>query len=501
MIHETQALIGEHVRTADVCVIGSGPGGATVAKELSARGVKVVLLEAGPMFDFTRSTREAGAFLTQYVQEASMRSTIGNVCVATMQAEVVGGTSEINSAIFKPLPDRLLREWIEDEKLKDLSLDEMHEHFRYLEEDMGAKDTEMEAQGPKNLIVKRGFDAMGWDSHPLRRVVQGCEGAGDCLTGCPSGAKRTMGATYVPQASAQGADIYPLCRAKKIIVKGGKAQGVVADILDPETRKPQGKMTVHAKAVVCSAGVIWSPLLLRRSGVKARGWVGRNLRMHIGVAVLARFEEEVSGWYGATQGWGSNALFHRGLVMETIWVPPAVFSARLPGIGHDYLERLKNYKHYTSIATKPKGCSTGIIRELGGAPFLFMNIRKEDVVETALGVKASVDALFAAGAKEVYPGVYGAPWVMTDPAQSSIFANKRFKANHFEYVGNHVFGTCKMGGNPRKSVVNSWCESHHVKDLFVCDSSIFPTGSINNPQQTIMAFSRRAALHMADRYN
>lgn len=499
MIHDTEQLSGDQVRTADVCVIGSGPGGATVAKELAERGLKVVVLESGPVFNYKRSTREAGDFLARYIQEASMRSSIGNVCVAMMQGEMLGGTSEINSAIFKPLPDKLMREWIEEYKLKDISLEEMHGHFRHLEREIGAEDTAMDIQGPKNMIVKRGFDALGWDSHPLKRAVQRCEGAGDCLTGCPSGAKKTMGATYIPKASEYGADFYPLCRAQKVIVEKNRAKGVVAEILDPKTRKSKGKLVVHAKAVVCSAGVVWSPLLLRRSGLRNR-WIGKNLRMHIGVAVLARFKEEVGGWYGATQGWGSNALFHRGLVMETIWVPPAVFSARLPGIGHEYLERLKNYKHYTSIATKPRGCSTGWVREVGGGPFLFLNVREEDVRETAIGVKASVDALFAAGATEVYPGVYGAPEVMKSPEESKVFTRKRFKANHFEYVGNHVFGTCRMGSDRRKSVVDSWCETHEVQDLFVCDSSIFPTGSINNPQETIMAFSRRAALHMADRY-
>ena len=84
MIHQTEKLEGEHVRETDVCVIGSGPGGATVAKELSERGLDVILLESGPVFNFQKSSREPGEFLSRYVQEASMRSTIGNVFVPTI---------------------------------------------------------------------------------------------------------------------------------------------------------------------------------------------------------------------------------------------------------------------------------------------------------------------------------------------------------------------------------------------------------------------------------
>ena len=501
MIHDTKDLEGSHVRRTDVCVIGSGPGGSTVAKELSERGLNVILLESGPAFDYRQSTRETGQFLSKYVQEASFRSTLGNVFIATMQGEMLGGTSEMNSAIFKPLPDKILREWIEEYELKDITLEDMHAHFRALEKELGAIDTEAEAQGPKNLLVKRGLEKLGWESHPLRRVVQGCKGASDCMTGCPVGAKRTMSETFIPQASDNGADIYPLCRVHHILIENRQAKGVVAHILDEKTGEQKGELTVHAKAVVSSAGVIWSPLLLRRSGVKGNGWVGRNLRMHIGVAALGLFDEEVHGWYGATQGWGSNVLFHRGLVLETIWAPPAIFTARLPGIGHEYLARLKRYRNCTAVATKPRGVSTGWLSEnRKGEPFLWLYVRQEDADETALGLKAAIDILFAAGAKEVYPGTYGLPWVMKDPKESEILLKKRFKPSSFEYVGNHVFGTCRMGGRASRSVVDSWCETHEVRGLYVCDSSIFPTGSINNPQETIMAFSRRAALRIAERY-
>ena len=130
-----------------------------------------------------------------------------------------------------------------------------------------------------------------------------------------------------------------------------------------------------------------------------------------------------------------------------------------------------------------------------------MKVKQADADEAAIGLKACVDALFAAGAKRVLPGCFGAPWVMKDPSESDILLTKRFPPSSFEFVANHVFGTCRMGSNPKKSVVDSWSEVHGCRDLFVCDSSIFPTGMVNNPQGTIMAFSRRTAHYMAERYN
>lgn len=501
MIHETDKIHSDQIRTTDVCVIGSGPGGAVVAKELAELGLHVVLLEAGTRIDTKTSTREPGEFLSRFMQQGGLRAMLGNTFVASMQAEALGGTAEVNSAILKPMPDSILKEWIENYELTDLSVEEMHKHYTAVEEELGVRPTETEALGPKNQVVKRGFEALGWDNQALTRAVVKCQGAADCLTACPSGAKRTMSTTYLPKASQAGADIYPLCRARYILRDKDRAIGVRADILDPKTRKPRADMTVYAKAVVVSAGVMSSPLILRRSGIKGHGWVGRNLCAHIGVAAFGLFEEEIHGWWGATQGWGSNEFFHRGMVLEALWSPPAVLATRLPGVGHEYLRELKDFGHYTVIATKPRGVSRGRVTEgLNGQPFCLFWVDQEDADETAFGLKACVDALFAAGAKRVLPGCYGAPWIMKDPSDSRIFLTQRFPPSSFEFVANHVFGTCRMGGDPQESVVNSWSEVHTCRDLFVCDSSIFPTGIVNNPQETIMAFSRRTAHHIAKRY-
>ncbi len=501
MIHKTEDITNDQIRTADVCVIGSGPGGAVVAKELAESGLSVVVLESGPQLTHRISTRDPGAFFSKYMQQGGLRALLGNTFLASMQAEVIGGTSEVNSAIIKMIPNKILKEWIEEYELSGISVEEMRQHYEIVTAELGVRPTEDEAQGPHNKLVKLGLERLGWDSHPLHRAVRNCEGASDCLTACPSGAKRTMSVTFIPRASEAGADIYPLCRARYILREGGRAVGVRADFLDPETRQPRAEMTVYAKAVVLSAGVMWSPILLRRSGIKGNGWVGKNLCGHIGVAAFGLFDEKVDGWWGASQGWGSNEFFHRGLVLESLWSPPAVMATRLPGVGHEYLRELKNFDHYAIMATKPRGVSRGWVREgLNSQPFCWMKVNQADADEAALGLKACVETLFAGGAKRVLPGCYGAPWVMKEPSESDILLTKRFPPSSFEFVANHVFGTCRMGSNPRTSVVDSWSEVHTCRDLFVCDSSIFPTGIVNNPQGSIMAFSRRTAHHIAERY-
>lgn len=500
MIHDPSALHGEIERTTDVCVIGSGPGGAVVARELAERGLRVIVLEAGPWLRSETSTRDNGEYMTRYIQDNGMRASFGNAFISTIQAEVVGGTSEINSAIFKRLPDKILKEWIEEYNLSDLSVEEFHEHFDVIEREMHVEPSNPDTQGPKNRLIQRGFEALGWESHPLTRATRSCEGASDCMTGCPSRAKQTISTTYIPKASDAGAEIFPLCRAKTILLHKGRAQGVIADILDPDTRKPKGQISIFSQVVVSSAGVLWSPLLLKRAGLK-HPWLGHNLRFHLGVAAMATFDEITSPWVGAIQGWGSYAMLERGLVMESFWTLPSIIASRLPGIGHEWQARLKQLRHCAAIATKPRGCSSGFVFEgSNGRPSLYFYVRQPDVDEVAFGLKACIDVLFASGAREVFPGCFGLPKVLTHPDQAKPLIERRWKASDFEFAGTHVFGTCRMGGDPKLSVVDSFSESHQIRDLFVCDSSILPTGTVSNPQETIMAFSRRTALHIAERY-
>ena len=65
---------------------------------------------------------------------------------------------------------------------------------------------------------------------------------------------------------------------------------------------------------------------------------------------------------------------------------------------------------------------------------------------------------------------------------------------------NHEIGGARMGSDPRRSVVDKFCRSHDVPNLYVVDASVFPSSSEKNPTHTIMALAARTAEHIADRF-
>jgi choline dehydrogenase-like flavoprotein len=73
-------------------------------------------------------------------------------------------------------------------------------------------------------------------------------------------------------------------------------------------------------------------------------------------------------------------------------------------------------------------------------------------------------------------------------------------SNFQEPTFNHQLGGCRMGSDARTSVVDAFCRSHDVPNLYVVDGSVFPSSSEKNPTLTIMALAARTADHISDRF-
>jgi choline dehydrogenase-like flavoprotein len=89
---------------------------------------------------------------------------------------------------------------------------------------------------------------------------------------------------------------------------------------------------------------------------------------------------------------------------------------------------------------------------------------------------------------------------MTEWCRSILEASKgEIHSSTPEPATNHEIGGCRMGSDPKQSVVNEFCRSHDVANLYVVDASVFPNASEKNPTLTIMALALRSADNIADR--
>jgi choline dehydrogenase-like flavoprotein len=107
--------------------------------------------------------------------------------------------------------------------------------------------------------------------------------------------------------------------------------------------------------------------------------------------------------------------------------------------------------------------------------------------------------MFAAGAREVLPGVHGLPDRIHSVDEIAALADVPEDPRFFHCIAAHLFGTAKMGLGQSSSVVGPELEAHELRGLYVFDSSVFPTNMGVNPQHTISAVSWLASERLAER--
>ena len=481
----------------DVAIVGSGPGGAVVARELAEAGVRVVLIEEGPAFTPVDYELDGGFSMARTMREGGLRATTGTV-MPTMQAIALGGGSLVNSAICVRSPEHVLARWCRDYELERTSRADLDPHYDAVGAFLGISPTPEDVQGARNLLFKRGCEALDYACEPIQRNVRGCRGSGECFTGCRSRAKQSMDISYVPAALRAGASVLTSVRVEAVRCEGRRVTGVDGRVVEPFTGRRGHRVRVNARIVVLAAGCMATPVLLKKSGglANSSGQVGENLRFHPGVAAMGIFPDKVNPQFGATQGYHSEQFIRAGFKLETLWAPPAILAVRMPGSGHVLKQRLSRVP-YSAIWDAIGSCNRSIgrvqVRRRGLDPKLVWRLHPDDIPILARALYTLVEIFFAAGAHTVLPGVHGVPPEMRSISEADVLRTHPLRASAFVLGGNHAFCTTRMHGDPARGVVDEMGRCHGIDNLYVADTGVFPECPSVNPMWTAMALAHRTA--------
>ncbi|MEY4745152.1 MAG: hypothetical protein RL272_1097 [Candidatus Parcubacteria bacterium] len=485
--------------TCEALVVGSGPGGAVVAKELAEAGMDVILLEEGPPFGVADFRKDAGATMQRTLRGCGTRVAMGNAYMPTMQAVALGGGSLINSAICARMPDFAFEKWQERAGI-GITREALDPHYARVERFLGVEPTAPDVLGRRNLRFKAGCDALGISSEPAPRNVSGCKGSSECFTGCPTGAKRSTDVSYVPAAIRAGASVYTSVRAEHLLHDGDIVRGIRGHVVEPFTSREGHDVEIRADIVVLAAGCMQTPVILQKSGLGGR-WVGDELQLHPGLAIMAMYEETIDPWVGATQGYHSLQYLKEGLKIEVLWAPPAILATRLPGIGHAYQRNLLNYDRMAPFdVISAADRSRGRVRasRLGWNPRISFHLHEVDMALLMRGLGILSDICWASGAVGVLPGINGLPDTLSSKAEAEILRTAKVAPSDAIIGSNHAFGTTRMSRRPEDGVVDEYGRHHRMRNLYVADTGIFVGSPAVNPMLTCMALADRIAKGIAE---
>jgi long-chain-alcohol oxidase len=479
------------VLECDVCVVGSGAGGGVAAGVLAAAGLDVVVLEAGEYHDDADFDGAERAGLRNLYLDAGGAAT-ADESVLLVAGECLGGGTVVNYTTSFRTPEDVRSEWAAAgvpafaSPEFDRSLDAVCARF--------GVNTDHSRPSRRDAVFKRGLDELGWHAAAIPRNVIGCDqgrSCGYCGYGCRLGAKQSTVKTWLVDAQAADARILARTRAERVLVEDGAARGVQAMTVGGL------RVTVRSRAVVMACGALKTPVLLRQSGLRNPN-IGRHLRLQPVAAVAGIFDDEIRPWEGTMQAVYSDE--HRdldggyGVKYETAATHPSLPAALLPwrGSAH-HAELMRALPRLVGIGVLLRDRGSGEVRVgRDGRPAVRYRLSPYDARHVRAGLDGAAAILEAAGARRIVSSQ--SRWVAYEPGRDGDHERFLRDADACGYGSGrmllasfHQLGSARMGGSPDTSACDPEGTTWEVRDLVVCDGSIFPTASGVNPMISIAA--------------
>jgi len=486
---------------AEVCVIGSGAGGAVVAKELAEAGRDVILLEQGGYYTKDDFTQREDEMMPLLYEDMGQRATEdGSIII--LQGRNVGGSTVHNLCYCFRTPAAILEKWRRQDDVRDMSYEQLVPSFERVERMLKVKPILPHEVNTLNNKIREGCEKLGYHGLVSHHNRENCTTSGFCLLGCPFDAKQSMLITYVPAASAAGARIYADCPVTAIRADRSRVRTVEASVVDPH-RRPRHTLRVDAQVVMLSAGAINSPQILLNSGIaNSSGQVGNNLHLHPSVLIAGIYDEDIYGYRGIPQSYYVDEFIDldrdpdSGYIIMPVYGFPVATASQLPGLGTAHWEVMKNYHRMVGILVLLHDESAGSVRvDRTGKPVIGYRLSPKDTRQMLDGMRHCAEILFASGARKVLVPYESPLWLNPGDDLNAINA-RGLRPNDIPIASTHPQSTSRMGGDRNRSVVNSWCQSHDLKNLFVCDMSVFPTSLGAPPQISTASIADRSAQYI-----
>lgn len=483
-------------RTVEVCVIGSGYGGATAAWELALAGREVLVLEEGGDRTGPRLTQRDGAMYDQLYMDRGGRTT-SDRSISVLQGRALGGGGVINACDVVPFHEEVMRHWQRQHGLTGFGPEALAPFSARALEDLSANFPREDQLNANNRLLRKGSEALGWKGEVMRHNRVDCGGVGTCLIGCPLDRKRNARFVAIPEAQRAGAIFYTRARVTKLEDPTAELKTLRVQRLDAKGYHAVGELTVRAKVVILAANAIGSTALLLRSGV-GNAQVGRHVSLQPQLPITARFDEEVRFARGIPQAYAVTQfeqLDHPqhglwGFRVEAIAGTPGIVGSILPEVGAAGVESMKQFQHLAAALLLAPDASPGRVRvEANGRLRVDFPFDDELRARFRAAVKAAARVYFAAGAKEVQVPLVPALRLRSEADLTAVDAIP-FASATAPFLSAHQQGGVRFSPNERDGAANPDGLVYGTRGVFVVDSSGFPSSASSHTMAPIITVSR-----------
>jgi choline dehydrogenase-like flavoprotein len=526
----------------DVCVIGSGPAGGVLSKELAEAGAKVVLVEAGRSMKFEDfhyhawpyqkpylGTQEYGTPPDAYPQElqkAIRYDDCDDVSVDRIRA--VGGRSIHWNAVALRFAERDFRDYSlegveEDWPLSYQDLAPCYSHVERMIGVTGSRENldivpDGEFLPPLNLrcseeIVKRACGELGIRLVPTRKAVltvpydgrPPCHYCGRCMSGCDVGAVFSTPVSMFPKAQKTGNFTLLERKIARELLTDNEGRVRSVSLIDTSTKREE-EVRAAFFAICCGAPESARLLLNSRSSrfphglANSNDMVGRYLNGNVAAEKYGYLDELAGTSPVNNDGATDHAYiprfnhlhgkkkyvggFHYQLNYAGFLFPYQ--SKYLQGFGKQFKEQVRNLQ--------PGFVQLGGWGKVMARPENRVTVDPHQVDSYGIPIPV-IHFRFSQNDVDLWNDIVQNSTEILEKAKASTMFDTISAPTGF---GSHEGGTVRMGKDPRTSVLNSYCQAHEVNNLFVVGGSAFTTYPEKNPTLTIMALAVRTARYLAE---
>jgi choline dehydrogenase-like flavoprotein len=486
-------LVPAHAERYDVIVVGSGAGGGIIAGEVAESGRRVLLLEAGPLQSAAQHERwEAKAnHEIWFPFDLALDRDGQHAPLPLLRGRCVGGTTTVNTKVALRPGEEDYRKWFEAGGLvgeggAPFAEADLLPYLERVERRLGVRVRTDWSQCV--ATVAPAFEELGCPLEPVVSYTDvNCYRCGSCLQGCPTNAGKSTLNTYIrPATVLSGLELEPGAFVRRVVIEdrgdGPQATGVEwtdAGGLD---------RSASADVVVVAGGALGTPGILLRSGVREHAGhspsselIGQTLGFHFGRLVEGIFDEvqDAHDVYPiSAHSMQRMRDADGGYIIEAATIQdPIGFAIALcdehdtPIWGQELVDVCKQYRYTTGLLAMVNDENNGhcIVDEQGRDRYSFA-LSGTERQRIADSVTFAQEVLRRAGARRI--------------VQTNIYST-------------HPQGSCRMGADPNRAVVDGHAESHDIRRLFIGDGSVVPRTLSVNPSLTIMALATRTAQYIA----
>jgi choline dehydrogenase-like flavoprotein len=469
--------------TTDVCVIGSGAGGAVVAYQAARRGRSTLIVERGPYLQGRDMSHDEVRMVARLFKDGGLQLNT-SMDMFILQGSCVGGSTVLaNYAMFRPA-EEIFDEWV---RLgAPLDRPQLRRSFERIERTLGAAPANQDTMSAGSRVLLDGARATGLDVRWMLKALGDCNGCGGCNIGCVWDHKRSALTTFIPWAERDGARVLADTTVQRILWSRGKVVG-----LEATTGPDEEPLRILARSVVVSGGAIGSPGLLLKSQIRRRGRVGRRASFNVGAALVSVFSDPIDAFDGDQM---SVYVKGDGFSLEPVHNPPAATALMVPGWFSDHGRLMRRYRN---LAFGGALVGSEAVGRVVHSPFFGheetrFRLPAGDLANLRRGLRALGQAMFAAGAEKVVLPTYDLR-TMESVRDLDLIDEGLNQTGAFSLGSSHPQGGCAYSDDPDVGVVDRDFAVHGFENLFVCDASVFPSCVRVNPLDTILAVADYAA--------